>query len=451
MNKDIFRQYDIRGIVDKDLTDENVELIGKAYGTYMSDRGVKRVTVGRDIRLSSPRIRDAIIEGINSTGVDVVDLGEVPTPVAYYSYFHLDIDGGIMITGSHNPPEYNGLKVAAGKTSIYGDEILKLYEIAEKGDFPSGKGSVEKYNIKEHYIKEVCNKISIKKEINFAIDAGNGAAGLVAPAAFKNLGLNPIELYCKPDGNFPNHHPDPTVDENLEELIRIVKDKKLDIGIAYDGDADRIGIIDNKGNIIRGDILTGILAKDVLSRNKGAKIVFDVKCSQGLEEYINKYGGEPVMWKTGHSLLKNKMKEIGSLFSGEMSGHLFFGENYYGFDDAIFASLKFVEVLSKSDKTFAEMVDEFPKYYSTPEIRAESTEKDKTKIVEKAKEYFTKKHKTITIDGVRIVYPDGWGLIRQSNTQPVIVLRFEAKSKDRLEEIKNEIVNKLKEFGEIKI
>ena len=452
MNKHIFREYDIRGVVGEDLTEEVTELIGRGYGSYVDNLGVSKVSVGRDVRLSSPMLRDSLIKGITSTGVDVIDIGEVPTPLSYFSYFHLDVDGGIMITGSHNPPDFNGFKLGVNKASLYGPEIMKIYEIIYRGNFSKGKGKIETYEIIEPYIDEISKKIFLgNNTVDFAIDAGNGAGGLVVPDIFKRCGLNPISLFCEPDGRFPNHHPDPTVDKYLVDLIRTVKEKKLDIGIAYDGDADRIGIVDKKGKIVRGDILVGILARDLLTRQKGAKIVFDVKCSQGLEEYIKQYGGVPVMWKTGHSLLKSKMKEIGSPFSGEMSGHLFFGENYYGYDDAILASLKFIEILSKSDETFTEIVNGFLKYYSTPEIRAESTDKDKTLIVEKAKQYFRNKYKTIEIDGVRIVYPDGWGLIRQSNTQLVIVLRFEAKSEERLNEIKNEVTDKLKEFGNIKI
>ncbi len=445
MNPYIFRQYDIRGIAGEDLTEEVAKNIGKAVGTYLRKYG-KNVVVGRDNRKSSLKLGDALIEGFLSTGCDVIDIGTLPTPLLYFSIHLYSQTGGVMLTGSHNPPEYNGFKICKGLSSVYGEEIQKLREIIEQKNFQEGKGKLIKKDPKDDYIDFISKQVDINPNLKIVIDAGNGTAGFVIPSLMKKLHLKPSYLYLEPDSNFPNHLPDPTIPENMKDLVAQVKEQKADVGIGYDGDVDRIGAIDNKGRIVWGDKLLCLYAGEILSRHPKSKIIMDVKCSQATVEYIEKYGGEPIMWKTGHSLIREKMRETGALLAGEMSGHMFFKDNYLGFDDAFFASLRLLDILSKSKKKFSELVDEIPYYYSTPEIRVDCPEEEKFKVVNELKEYFKKKYKTIDIDGVRILFENGWGLIRASNTQPILVLRFEAKNEKELQEIKNEVKNKLKQY-----
>ncbi len=452
MNPYIFREYDIRGVVDKDLTDEVVLLLGKGFGTYLQRQGGKKVSVGGDVRLSSDRFRKILIEGLTSTGVDVIDIGTVPTPVQYFSLFKLNVDGGVMITGSHNPPEFNGFKMAVGQSTIYGEEIQKLKELIESEDFLTGEGTVESTEIIPDYIEDIKSRIHIPSKVKAVIDCGNGAASLVVGELMRELGVDAYFMYCEPDGTFPNHHPDPTVEKNVADLREQVLKLQADLGVAYDGDADRIGVIDDRGEIVWGDRLLILFARDVLKEKKGQKIIFEVKCSQALPEAIEAAGGEPIMWKTGHSLLKKKMKETGATIAGEMSGHLFFADRYHGYDDAIYASVRLFELLAKEQKKISELLADVPKYYSTPEMRIETpSDEEKFKIAQKAAEYFKQHYDVIDVDGVRILFGDGWGLVRASNTQPVLVLRFEAKTPERLEEIKSLVLNKLKEFGEIKL
>ncbi len=449
MNPNIFREYDLRGLVDTDLTDEVVEKIGKGFGSYVKSKGGKKISLGRDVRPSSKRFNDSFINGVLSTGIDVIDIGEVPTPVGYFSLFHLDVDGGVVITASHNPPEYNGFKLAVGKSSIYGKEIQEIKKLIEEDKFESGSGRCTEADVVSSYVETVKSKIQLKKELNIAVDAGNGMGGVLGPLILKELGCNVTELYCELDGTFPNHHPDPGVDENIQELIKTVKEKSLDFGIGFDGDADRIGSIDNLGRIIRGDQLVAIYARDVVKKTGKHKILFDVKCSLALIEDIEKHGGIPFMWKTGHSLLKSKMKELNSPFAGEMSGHMFFADDYFGYDDAIYAACRLCQIVSETDLKFSDIIDTLPHYFSTPEMRVKAKEEEKFQIVAKLKDYFKKENKTIDIDGVRVVFPDGWGLVRASNTQPALIIRAEAKSPERLEEIRNLILEKVKEFGDI--
>lgn len=452
INQYIFREYDIRGVVDKDLTDEAVELIGKGFGTYIAAKGAKSVSVGGDVRLSTNRFIKQITNGIISCGIDVINIGAVPTPVQYFSMHVLDVDSGIMITGSHNPPEFNGFKLSLFNTPVFGPEIQKIKEIIESTNFIKGNGSYREADIKKAYHDHLIKNINIKKPIKVVIDSGNGAGSLVAHKLFKDLGLETIDLFDTPDGNFPNHHPDPTVEKNISQLIKTVRETNADLGIGYDGDADRIGVINEKGEIVWGDKLMILFSRDILKRMPGAHIIFEVKCSQALPEMIEKFGGIPVMWKTGHSILKKKMKELNAPLAGEMSGHLFFADRYYGYDDAIYASARLVELLSNTDKKLSELLADIPRYYATPEIRLE-TESDKIKfeIAEKAKTYFSKNYEVVDVDGVRILFGDGWGLVRASNTQPVLVLRFEARSEKRLAELKQLVINKLKSFGQINI
>ena len=452
VNTYIFREYDIRGVVDQDLTDNVVLNLGRAFGTYMLRNNAQSLSVGGDIRLSTERFREQIISGLISTGVNVVDLGPVPTPVQYYSMYVLPVDAGIMITGSHNPPDYNGFKMTLNNSPVFGDEIQKLLKIIETNDFESGAGRVTYESLIDRYIDHIVKDIKIEKPLKVVLDSGNGAGALAAHKLFRKLGVETIDLFDTPDGNFPNHHPDPTVVENIQELISTVKESGANLGIGYDGDADRIGVVDEQGDIIWGDRLLIIFGREIIKNNPGAKIIFEVKCSQALPEMISKFGGEPIMWKTGHSLLKKKMKETGAPLAGEMSGHLFFADRYFGFDDAIYASARLVELLSRSDKKISDLLSDAPKYYSTPEIRAETIDdNEKFNIAEQAREFFSKNYKVIDIDGVRILFGDGWGLVRASNTQPVIVLRFEARSQERLDEISDIVISKLKEFGEINI
>lgn len=446
----IFREYDIRGVVDEDLTDEIVELLGKSFGTYVINNGGQKISIGGDVRLSTKRYLDVMIKGILSTGVHVVNIGHVPTPVQYFSMFHLTVDGGVMITGSHNPPNYNGFKLSLRKAPIFGSEIQELYKIIEKNDFVKGNGNYEEINLINEYKQHILNDIKLNRPLKVVVDSGNGAGSLVAHQLFKEMGVNTVDLYDTPDGNFPNHHPDPTVVEYIQDLIKTVQETGADLGIGYDGDADRIGVVDEKGNIIWGDKLLIIFAQEILKTHPGSDIIFEVKCSQALPEMIQKFGGNPVMWKTGHSLLKKKMKETGAPLAGEMSGHLFFADRYFGYDDAIYASARLVELLSKTDKKISELLTDVPQYFTTPEIRVETpSDAEKFKIAEKAKEFFSKNYEVIDVDGVRILFGDGWGLVRASNTQPVIVLRFEAKTEERLTELKQLVINKLKEFGKI--
>lgn len=452
INPFIFREYDIRGIVEIDLTERVVELIGKSFGTYLQRQGGKKVSVGGDVRLSTERFRAALIRGLTSTGIDVMDIGVVPTPVQYFSLFKLPVDGGVMITGSHNPPEFNGFKMSVGQSSIYGADIQKLKEIIEKEDFLTGTGKVRKVNIIQDYIKDIAKRLDIKGKVKVVFDCGNGAASLVIEDLMKALGINAYFMYCEPDGTFPNHHPDPTIMEYIADLREQVLKLKADIGIAFDGDADRLGVIDDKGEIIWGDRLLILFARSILKEKKGQKIIFEVKCSQALPEAIEAAGGEPIMWKTGHSLLKKKMKETGAVIGGEMSGHLFFADRYYGYDDAIYAAARLIELLSIEGKKASELLADIPQYFTTPEIRLEvDSDEEKFEISRKAVEYFKKNYEVIDVDGVRILFGDGWGLVRASNTQPVLVLRFEARTPERLKEIQDLVIHKLREFGKIKI
>ena len=447
MNREIFRQYDIRGVVDVDLNEEIVETLGKGIGTLLQKQGKMRICLGWDARLSGPSYSDAMTRGLTSTGIDVIKLGMVTTPIFYFSIHHLQTDGGVMITGSHNPPEFNGFKVNVGTDSLYGEGIQDLYRLIEKGYFLSGEGTIKSYNVIPDYIDYMKSAISIDRPLRIALDAGNGTAGLAAPEIFRYHICVTYDLFMEPDGNFPNHHPDPTIPKNLEDLKKIVLQKNLDFGVAYDGDADRIGVIDEKGNVIWGDQLMIIFSRSILRKNPGATIIGEVKSSQSLYDDVALNGGNPIMWKTGHSLIKSKMKEEHALLAGEMSGHIFFNDRYFGFDDAIYASLRLAEIVASSDKPLSEYLADVPKAYSTPEIRFDCPEDKKFGIVSQAVKYFKDADYNVNdIDGVRLNMGDGWGLLRASNTQPVLVMRFEAQTEQRLAEIKALVENKLHEF-----
>jgi len=435
MNPDIFREYDIRGVVDKDLTPETVALIGKAIGTYIRREGGNKVTLGWDIRSSSAIFREIMGKALNSTGCDVIDIGMVPTPLAYFSLHHLKPDGNVMITGSHNPAEYNGFKISHGPDSLYGEKIQELKKLIDNEDFESGNGQTRQQNIQEDYLKKICEIIKIDRPVKFVVDGGNGCFGITGPELLRRLGQDPIEIYCEPDGNFPNHHPDPTVPEFLTDLIAKVKSEKAELGIGFDGDVDRLGVIDDKGNIVWGDQLLIFFARDILKKNPGATIIGEVKCSQNLFDDIEKHGGVPVMSAAGHSLIKKKMNETNALLAGEMSGHMCFSDNYYGYDDAMYAACRVLQIVASSDQTISEALADLPKTFVTPEIRVDCPDNLKFKIVEELTELFRQEYDVVDIDGVRINFEGGWGLVRASNTQPALVLRFEADSSERLIEL----------------
>lgn len=453
VNPYIFREYDIRGKVGEDLTEEIVNLIGRAYGTLVKRKGGKRVICGRDGRLSGPVLQNALIEGITSSGIDVIDIGVTPTPVMYFTLFRIeDLGGGIQVTGSHNPPEFNGFKICVGKDTIFGKEIQRLREIIEKQDFEKGVGKVTRKEVLEDYLDYLQKNIKLNRPLRVALDPGNGVCALTAPEIFRRLGCEVFCLFCEVDGTFPNHHPDPVVPENLRYLKETVLRERLEVGFGYDGDGDRIGVIDERGNIIWGDQLLMIFAEDLLKRHPSAKIIAEVKCSRTLYKRIEELGGVPIMWKTGHSLIKGKMKEEGALLAGEMSGHIFFGDRWFGFDDGVYASLRLAEILSRSSKPLSSFLEELPKMVSTPEIRTPCPDEVKFKVVEDLVKAFKEEGlKVIDVDGARIEFDEGWALVRASNTQPVLVLRFEAESdaflKALQERVYDALQKTLKKYG----
>lgn len=446
INPSIFREYDIRGIAETDLKDENAELLGLGLGTYYRLNNQKRVVIGGDVRLSTPRIMEVFVKSLRATGCDVIDIGIVPTPVLYFSLFHYNIPNGIMVTASHNPKEFNGCKICANKTAIYGEEIQKIRRIIEEKEFINGGGSYEKREIIQDYIDTIISKMKIKKGLKIIVDTGNGTCGPIMEKILQRLNLEFEILYKEPDGNFRNHLPDPTVEKYMKDLIDRVKSERFDAGIGLDGDGDRIGVVDENGNIIWGDVLLAIFAEKIIKNQPGAKIIFEVKCSKGLIERIEELGGTPIMYRTGHSLIKAEMKKQNAPLAGEMSGHIFFADRYFGYDDAIYASLRLLEILSEGKK-LSELAGRVPKYYSTPEIRVDTLDEKKFLVVEKLKNEFKDRYKIIDIDGVRVDFGDGWGLVRASNTQPVLVLRFEAKSEKRLDEIKDLFFTNLEKIG----
>ena len=444
INPQIFREYDIRGVVNKDLTPDIVRKIGQGFGTLMNRSGRRDLVVGRDGRLSSKDFAEALIQGLISTGCNVVDIGLCPTPVYYFSIFHLDKDGGMMVTGSHNPPEFNGFKVSVGKSTIFGKEIQNLRGLIEKGKFVTGKGDVSEMEIVQPYQDYIRKNIHAGKRMRVVIDAGNGTAGVVAGPLLRDLGCEVEELYCEVDGRFPNHFPDPTIPGNLKDLIERVKKTRADVGMGYDGDGDRIGVVDEQGNIIWGDQLMILFSREILKRKKGSAFVAEVKCSQNLFDDIEKHGGKATMWKTGHSLIKEKMKEEKAALGGEMSGHIFFADRYFGYDDAIYASCRLIELLSGKDQKLSQLLNDVPKTFITPEIRVDCPDEIKFKVVEKVKEMLAKDNPIIDVDGVRVKFEDGWGLVRPSNTQPALVLRFEALTEERLQKIRKLVEDRVK-------
>jgi len=447
----LFREYDIRGIVGQELTEEVAERIGRAFATLAGQNGMKTVSVGRDGRASSPALRDRLVRGLTAGGLSVLDIGVCPTPVLYFSLFNLSVDGGVMITGSHNASEYNGFKLCVGKDALHGEEIQHLRRIVEAGQFSSGAGAVSMRPLIPDYLAYLKKSFaSVKADrLHVVIDCGNGAAALLAREALEQLGCRVTGLYCELDGRFPNHHPDPTVVDNLQDLIAAVKRNGADVGIGYDGDADRIGAVDEQGHILWGDRLMVLYARDILAARPGSTIISEVKASQALYDDVAKHGGRPIMWKTGHSLIKAKMKAEKAVLAGEMSGHMFFADRYFGYDDAIYASCRLVEILAKSEQPLSSLIADLPATAVTPEIRVDCPDDVKFDLVKKVQGRLLaaaasktvqgaglRIRDVITIDGVRVTFEDGWGLIRASNTQPALVLRFEASSPARLTAIR---------------
>ena len=448
MNNNIFREYDIRGIADADLDNDTVYLIGKAFGKYLIVNKYNTLSISGDVRKTTDRIKRSFIKGALSQGIDVCDLGILPTPINYFSLYNTNIPNSVQITGSHNPSEYNGLKISFNRKPFYGQDIKALQRIIEKNEFISNPclGKLFQNDILDDYKQYMYKNIKIDKKLKVVMDCGNAVGGIIAPEIYKNLNIELEELYCDVNPDFPNHHPDPTVDSNLKDMIDIVKSGSYDVGIAFDGDADRIVAVSDKGEIIRADILLAFFLEFIVK--KGDSVVYDVKCSKSLEDIIEKLEANPIMWKTGHSLIKNKMIDSKSKIGGEMSGHIFFSDRYFGFDDGIYVGLRLLEILSTSNFSLSEMISLIPKYFSTPEIRIDCKDDDeKNAISLDLIDYFKNKYDCCEIDGVRINYPYGWALIRSSNTQPVIVFRFEADSQNNLEKIKNEVLNKAKEYN----
>jgi phosphomannomutase / phosphoglucomutase len=450
VNPAIFREYDIRGVAEADFDADFALLLGKAHGTAIVEKGGSRVAVGRDCRATSDAYAEAVIAGLMAAGLHVFDIGACASPLLYFSLFHLDLDGGIQVTASHNPAEYNGFKICLGKETLYGAEIQDLRARMENARFcPAGRGRREHYDIAPAYQKHLLSDVrELKRPLKVVIDAGNGMGGPVAPPLFRRLGCTVWEIACTPDGRFPLHHPDPTVPENLGILIDKVHEEKADIGIAYDGDADRIGAVDENGRIIWGDELLVLFARDVLARNPGAVVISEVKCSQRLFDDVARHNGTAIMWKSGHSVLKAKMKETQALLAGEMTGHIFFKERYFGYDDAVYASLRLVEILARSERPLSALLQDLPNCVATPELRVACPDDKKFIVAERATEFFRRYYDVIDIDGVRVKFADGWGLIRASNTQPALVLRFEASTVEKLDEYRAIMESKLKELAD---
>lgn len=435
----IFREYDIRGIAEVDLKDDDVVLLGQAIGTYLQRASGKNVHLGRDCRLSSPRLGEAIAKGLAASGCTVSDLGTVPTPVLYHSAYRMKADGAVMITGSHNPAEYNGFKVVSGGGTIFGEKIQEIRRLIEQGDLLAGEGSYQTYDAVTPYVDDIASKFNWQRRIKVIIDAGNGTGGPTMRRILETLNVDATELYFEMDGAFPNHHPDPTVEKNLDALIQAVKSQGAEFGIAFDGDVDRIGAVDENGKTVWGDYLMLIFGREILTRKPNSTFIGEVKCSQVLYDELSRLGGNAIMYKTGHSLIKAKMKETHAELAGEMSGHMFFGDRYYGFDDAMYAACRLMEIIANSGKPLSAQLAGLPQMVTTPEIRVDCPDELKFDLVARVAGQFRKSHNVIEVDGVRVLFPHGWGLVRASNTQPVLVLRFEAESQQLLDEYRREV------------
>jgi phosphomannomutase / phosphoglucomutase len=435
----IFREYDIRGIADEELLNADVELLGRALATYLIRDSGRTICLGRDCRLSSGRIHDALLKGLLASGANVLDIGVAPTPLLYYSVVHFEAAGGVMITGSHNPPEYNGIKTVCGPGTLHGEQIQQVLKLIQGNDFETGSGTAKEVDAATPYVDEIASQFQFSRRVKVVLDAGNGTAGPVVHRLLEKLNVEPIELFFEMDGRFPNHHPDPTVPKNLRDLAKTVRKEKAELGIAFDGDADRIGALDENGEVIYGDMLLLIFGREILTRKPGATFIGEVKCSQVMYDKLAELGGNPIMYKTGHSLIKAKMKQAQAELAGEMSGHMFFADRYYGFDDALYAACRLLEIVARSGKPLSAQLEGVPKTVSTPELRVDCPDDKKFLVVEKVAEMVRRHHQVIDIDGVRVPFAQGWGLVRASNTQPVLVMRFEAASEKLLKEYRTEI------------
>lgn len=445
LNPLIFREYDIRGRVAEDLGPQQIWCLGQALGTYFREQGSRRLVLGRDGRLSSPALAAQLSEALLTCGCEVIDLGVCPTPVLYFAHHQLHTDGGVMVTASHNPPEFNGLKICHRGSTIFGQEIKKIYQLAHAGNFRQGKGRQEEYDPVPDYLAFLTKDLKLARPLQVGVDGGHGTAGPVVVELLRRLGCEVWPLYCELDGTFPAHLPDPTLPENLRDLQQLVSSRQLPVGLAYDGDGDRLGVIGPLGEIIWGDQLLVIFAREILARRPGAIIMGEVKCSQRMYDAIAKYGGQPLMWKTGHSLIKQKMKEVGAVLAGEMSGHLFFADRYLGYDDAIYASGRLLEILAATGKPVTELLADLPPVASTPEIRWSCPDEIKFKIIDNLQQRLRGRYPFVDIDGLRLQFPKGWGLIRASNTQPALVLRFEAETQAEMERIQELVTGLLQE------
>jgi phosphomannomutase / phosphoglucomutase len=447
MNPRTFREYDIRGVADRDFPDDFCRDLGRALGSHLAAAGARTIALGRDCRVSSPRIHAAVRAGLAECPLHVVDVGVVGSPILYFAPFHFELDGAIQITGSHNPPEDNGFKIVRGRSTIHGEEIQAIRQRIERRDFVTGKGTWEERDVLTPYRAFAASKLELgPRRPKVVVDAGNGTGGVAAVPLYQSLGFDVVPLHCEMDGRFPNHHPDPTIAENVAELSQVVAREGAELGIAFDGDADRIGVVDARGRIVWGDQLMLLFARQILAEQPGATFVSEVKCSQVLYDEIARAGGRAVMWKVGHSLIKAKMKELGAALAGEMSGHIFFAHRYLGFDDAVYAGARLLELLSRGEATLAELVDSIPAAINTPEIRLDMPDEIKFEVVRRAVERFRAKYQVIDVDGARIQFGDGWGLVRASNTQPSLVLRFEAANQARLVEIQALVERELAEI-----
>ncbi len=448
LNPSIFREYDIRGIAEEELRDSDVETLGRGLATYLIRHSGRSICLGRDCRLSGGRLHAALLRGMMAAGAHVLDLGVVPTPVLYYAAVHFKADGAVMITGSHNPPEYNGFKTVCGPGTLHGSEIQNVYKLIASSDFESGEGSVKQVDAVSPYVDEIASQFRFERRVNVVLDAGNGTAGPVVHKLLEKLNVHAVEMFFDMDGRFPNHHPDPTVLSNLDHLREGVRKHKAELGVAFDGDSDRLGAVDENGNVVYGDMLLLIFGREILARKPGSTFIGEVKCSQAMYDKLAELGGKPIMYKTGHSLIKAKMKQEHAELAGEMSGHMFFADRYYGYDDAIYAACRLIEIVAKSGKPLSYQLDGIPKLVSTPELRIDCADDLKFKVVQKVTDHIRQHYAVVDVDGVRVPFEHGWGLVRASNTQPVLVMRFEATNEEWLNRYKVEIeqvVEKAKE------
>jgi phosphomannomutase/phosphoglucomutase len=435
----IFREYDIRGIAELDLPSDGVVELGRGIGTFLARRGQRRINLGRDTRLSSPRLRDALLEGLCAAGCEITDLGVVPTPMLYFSVYHHRAEGAVMITGSHNPSEYNGIKIMSGTAAVYGAEIQQIRQIIERGEFAPGRGGVTALDVSGAYVDAIASQFDFPRRVKVVLDAGNGTAGPTMRRILARLNVEPVELFFDMDGRFPNHHPDPTVEKYLAHLQAAVAEHHAELGIAFDGDSDRIGAVDEHGNVIWGDYLMLIFGREILTRKPGATFIAEVKCSQVLYDELRRLGGNAIMYKTGHSLIKARMKEVGAELAGEMSGHIFFKDRYFGYDDALYAACRLIEIVAASGRPLSAQLEGLPRMVSTPEIRVDCPDEVKFDVVRRAAEALRARRETVEVDGVRVLFEEGWGLVRASNTQPVLVMRFEARRPELLDQYRKEV------------